>query len=446
MPSLVVSWAMTALLLASLSTANPTISFPLNSQVPPVARIGQLFSFVFSPSTFSSSSAIAYSLSNPPRWLSLDSDARRLFGTPEEEDIAPGRVVAVPLNLVATDDSGSTTLFATLVVSRSPGPMVEIPFDKQAPDFGTFSAPSAILSPPGKAFSFRLDPNTFSKPSDAPVSYYATMADNTPLPAWISFDPASLSFMGQTPPSESLVQPPERFSFQVIASDVVGFAGSSLSFDIVVGNHQLTANKTTIVLNATPGIPVSYTGLRSAVSVDGKPATAQVALVASTPNIPAWLSLDNDTWRITGVPPGTAESTNFTITICDTFSDELNLTVAVNVTRDNAGLFRGTPPNFTVSPGAPFSFDLSPYLLSPLDTEISIKTDPSYSWIRFNSNAWVDAHMRALSRRAGVNPVDRFTPDSFRHRRGAAEGGIKTLVLSAGNSNAEGFLAMVQGF
>jgi hypothetical protein len=154
-----------------------------NSQVPPVARLGYPFSFVFSPSTFTSTSPITYSLDNAPKWLSIDSDARRLFGTPAPDDVAPGHVVGVPLNLVASDDSGSTTSEATLVVSRSPVPSVEIAFGEQAPAVGIFSGPSTILASPGEDFSFQLDPKTCSNPHDAPISYYAIMADNTPLPA-----------------------------------------------------------------------------------------------------------------------------------------------------------------------------------------------------------------------------------------------------------------------
>ncbi|KAH6649707.1 hypothetical protein F5144DRAFT_18213 [Chaetomium tenue] len=383
----VMIWATALLLLPALSISSPVISFPINSQVPPVARLGEPFSFVFSPSTFSSGSPMTYALSNRPAWLSIDSDARRLFGTPKQSDIVPGVAGGVPLDLVATDDSGSTTLTATLVVSASPGPKVKIPLQYQAPDFGTFSSPSAILSTPGKSFSFKLDPNTFSNPPGAVLSYYATMADNTPLPAWVSFDSHSLSFAGQTPPAESLVQPPQHFSFRVIATDVVGFAGAAMNFDIVVGSHQLAADRTTVVLNATHGALLSYTGLRGTVKVDGKPAAPGSVVIAATPNIPDWLSFDKNTWHLTGVPPSAAESVNFTITLRDTFSNNLNLTVLVDIAGNESNLFTTRSPKLAVTPGEPFSFDLRPYLLNPRDTEVSLETDPSSPWVQFDSGS-----------------------------------------------------------
>ncbi|KAK4237455.1 hypothetical protein C8A03DRAFT_44668 [Achaetomium macrosporum] len=312
---------------STASSGSRETAFAATTAPPVVAWTVFLLLAAFSAAapTISIGSPITYSLSNPPNWLSIDSNSRRLFGTPGEEDVAPGRVVDVPLDLVTTDNSRSTTLTATLVVSRSQGPKVGVPLDKQVPGFGTFSSPSAILSSPSQAFSFRLSPDTFSNTPGAPISYYATMADNTPLPAWVSFDPGSLSFTGRTPPSESLVQPPQHFAFRLVASDVPG----------------------------------------STVKVDGQPATAQTAVIASAPNLPSWLSIDKDTWHITGIPPDIAESTNFTVTIRDTYSDVLNLTVAVKATDDKAGLFMGS-------------------LSSPEDTDVSVEIDSSQSWIQFN--------------------------------------------------------------
>ncbi|EAQ92286.1 hypothetical protein CHGG_00521 [Chaetomium globosum CBS 148.51] len=380
----VMIWATALLLLPALSISSPVISFPINSQVPPVARLGGPFSFVFSPSTFSSGSPMTYALSNPPAWLSIDSDARRLFGTPKQDDIVPGVASGVPLNLVATDDSGSTTLAATLVVSASPGPRVKIPLQNQAPDFGTFSSPSAILSTPGKSFSFKLDPNTFSNPPGAVLNYYATMADNTPLPAWVSFDSHSLSFTGQTPPADSLVQSPQHFSFRAIATDVVGFAGAALDFDIVVGSHQLAADKTTVVLNTTRGALLSYAGLRSTVKVDGKLAAPGSVVIVATPNIPDWLTFDKNTWHLTGVPPSAAKSANFIITLRDTFSNNLNLTVLVDVASSESNIFTTRPPKLALTAGEPFSFNLRPYLLNPRDREVSLETDPNSPWVQFD--------------------------------------------------------------
>ncbi|KAK4190724.1 hypothetical protein QBC35DRAFT_377400 [Podospora australis] len=381
----------TVLVLAGISTAVPGITFPINSQVPPVARIGEPFTFVFSPSTFTSGSAITYSLSNAPRWLSIDSGSRRLFGTPREEDVAPGQVVGVPVNLVAMDESGSTTHAATLVVSRNRDPKLELPLDKQVPDFGVFSAPSSLLAGPDKPFSFSLDQKTFSNPSGNPLGYYAIMADNTPLPAWISFDSGKLSFTGRTPPIESLIQPPQRFSFHLIATDVEGFEGAFLGFDIVVGVHHIAADDTIIILTAAAGKTVSYTKLRESIKVDGQPVAASDDSIslASTLNMPSWLSVDEDTWNIKGIAPEKAVSTNFTITFRDEFFDSLNVTVMVEVADEEprtAGVFQPDvkTPTISATAGKHFSVDLDKYLVHPHDVEITTSFEPSTTWIRFD--------------------------------------------------------------
>ncbi|KAK0720605.1 hypothetical protein B0H67DRAFT_453616, partial [Lasiosphaeris hirsuta] len=387
MASRVAFWAV--FVLAGLSSAAPSIYFPINSQVPPVARVGQPFIFVFSPSTFSSSSKITYKLANSPAWLSIDGESRRLFGTPNDADITPGLVVGVPINLVATDETGSTTLGATLVVSRSTGPKVSIPLEKQVPRFGVFSSPASVLTPPQTPISFDLAPNTFSDPSGSPLNYYAVMADNTPLPAWISFDSGRLSFSGRTPPAESLIQPPQPFAFQVVASDVVGFAAASLRFEIVVGNHEITAEHTTILLNATVGSSLLYTDLRESIKIDGKPATADNPVIVSTPNMPPWLSVDKSTWHISGTIPETAKTTSFTVTLQDAFSDTLNLNILVELTdaaHQGPVLVKGDIPTLTATAGEHFTFDLGPYLTNPQGTEVSAVADASSSWVQVDSS------------------------------------------------------------
>ena len=124
---------LTLLLFIAVSTAAPGVYFPISSQIPPIARIGEPFSFVFSKSTFTSSSDITYSLTNSPGWLSIDNGARRLYGTPKEADIGSGEVVDIPVGLVATDETGSTTLDITLIASRKSVPKLDIPLNQQIP-------------------------------------------------------------------------------------------------------------------------------------------------------------------------------------------------------------------------------------------------------------------------------------------------------------------------
>ena len=145
--------------------STPISYFPLNSQLPPVARVSQPFSFAFSPITFSSAAGeMSYALAEgSPPWLSLDSASRTLSGTPDEATVPSGEtLVGIVITLIASDDTGSMDANATLVVSRSPGPVVRIPLVDQIKKFGPYSAPSSILLRPSTDFEFEFDPNTFA--------------------------------------------------------------------------------------------------------------------------------------------------------------------------------------------------------------------------------------------------------------------------------------------
>ncbi|RFU71875.1 hypothetical protein TARUN_10385 [Trichoderma arundinaceum] len=351
--------------------AEPAVSFPFNAQLPPVARVDQLFSYSFSPNTFRSDFNITYYLGEHPSWLSLESEGRRLYGTPKDEDVAPGEVVGQQFDLIATDGVGSTSMNATVVISRNPPPSVYIPLSEQMDNFGQFSAPSSILSYPSTEFHYTFDPNTFG--SGGKLNYYASSNDSTPLPAWIKFNEETLTFSGKTPAFESLIQPPQKFDFSLVASDVVGFSGTSLSFAIVVGSHKLTIDHPVILLNATRGSKASYDGLGDSIRLDDK-AIQPSSLNVSVEDMPSWLSFDPETLFLEGTPKDNDHSTNFTIVIHDPFADVLNVLVQVDVAM---GLFHSELEEIEVQPGEDFSLDLSTYFRDPKDIELQVDMEPA---------------------------------------------------------------------
>lgn len=371
---------------SSLIAAAPSITFPINSQVPPVARVGQPFSFVFSPSTFSSTSAMTYTLADPPAWLTIDTSKRILSGTPTDADVAPGQVVGVPISLVATDSHGSATLAATLVVSRNPSPVVSKPFAVQAPQFGAFLSPSTLVEEHGASFSFTLAPDTFSG-SATPLNYYLVTADHTPLPAWISLHPSSLTVTGQAPPLDSLSQLPQSFAFQLIASDVVGFAAVSMPFNIVVGQQETPMDQRT---------------------TSGPSGTSQPS-VTSHPSR-------------TSQPSGTSQP----------------------------NLFVGSLPSFHTTPGNHFATSLESYLTNPADTNISITTTPPVDWLRYQvsgqnvagvvpatfGNVTIIVAVRAVSRASGRTESETFSLEVTTAATQAGPGPGPTVAASTAEASA----------
>lgn len=295
---------------------------------------------------------------------------------PEDDSVPSGKIVGQNFDLIATDESGSTTMNATVVVSRNEGPVIKAPLIDQVDQLGNFSAPSSLLSYPSTDFLYVFDPDTFQHGSDS-INYYAVSGDGSPLPSWVDFDGPTLTFNGRTPRSENLIQPPQKFDFQLIASDIVGFAGVSLRFSMVVGNHKLTADNPILELKASRGSKVAYKSLAEEVKLDGK-IVGPKDLKVSTDNLPKWLSFDTTTWILSGSPQKDDRSTNFTILFEDSYTDQLQIMGSVDI---QTHLFETTFDTVEVTPGADFDFDLKSYFKDPEDIEVSISTESDQEWL-----------------------------------------------------------------
>lgn len=362
--------------LAHVASAAPSVFFPLNAQLPPAARLDTFFTYTLSPHTFESSGAPKLSLGeNSPSWLSLESDERRLYGTPKSGDLPDGDIVGQDFAIIATDDTGSVTMNSTLVVAKKKAPVIQIPLSQQIDAFGKYSAPNSLLSYPSTEFRYSFSRDTFVNQSA--LNYYAVSANHSPLPAWVHFDVDSLSFFGKTPPFESLVQPPETFELSLVAADILGFAGTSISFAIVVGQHKLATTSPIITLNATRGQEISYNGLDSGLTLDDK-AVQPGDLTVNTRNMPQWLQFNSASGEMHGTPGSGDHSTNFTITFSDNHLDSLDVLVVVNVA---TGLFKTTFSDMQIRPGAKFEVDLKDYLRDPEDNTVQVSVSPTENWL-----------------------------------------------------------------
>ncbi|KAL1898812.1 polarity establishment/cellular polarization [Sporothrix stenoceras] len=402
LPAMLATRAAAWACLIKLVSSSPAISFPFNAQVPPVARIASTFSFVLADNTFtpgsptisstsasSSAASMTYSLDgSTPSWLSIDSAERWLHGTPQDSDVPTGEVVGINFGIVATDDTGSTTMNVTLVVSRNAAPTVEIPIAQQLADSGLpYSEPSSILSYPDTYFNFSFSQSTFSSSN---LNYYAVSGDNSPLPSWIAFDAKQIMFSGTTPPSDSLVEPPQTFNFQLIASDVTGFSAASIGFSVVVGSREITADDPSVVLNATVGKELVYDGLQNGIRIDGQVAGPSnlTAKVLSGSSPPDWLTFDTDTWELSGTPPSSAQNSAFSISFSDHLADAVNVTFQVDID-ENGTVFRDTLPAMQAQRGSEFRLDLGPYLVQTTGVTVSVETDPKEDWIHFDNSTFV---------------------------------------------------------
>ncbi|KAM0198313.1 hypothetical protein ACHAPA_010096 [Fusarium lateritium] len=367
------------LIIIRFTSSQPTINYPINSQLPPVARVNEPFSYVFSRYTFRSDFNITYSLGDAPEWVSIDSKDRRLYGTPTDDIVRSGSVMGQTVEVIARDDSGSALLSSTLVVSSNKSPAVKIPLLDQIQGFGDYSPPSSLISYPSTDFSFMFDPNTFEHQPDM-INYYATSGDGSPLPAWMRFDTGTMTFSGETPPFESLIQHPQKFDFKLVASDIVGFSAVSVAFSVIVGRHKLSTDTPNITMNTTRGKNLVYRGLADSIKLDNKSIDID-KIDLSTEDMPGWLSLDEKTWNIEGTPEKGDHSTNFTITLRDTYHDTLNIYATVGV---STALFRSTFDKIKIEAGKDVDIDLRSYFWDPDDINIRIAIKPDKEWLKLD--------------------------------------------------------------
>jgi axial budding pattern protein 2 len=378
----------------SIADAVPIIAFPLNSQVPPVARVSEPFSYTFSNSTFYSDLPLSYTLSNAPSWLSIDSNTRTLSGTPSATDVGTNAVTGIDFGLTASDQTGSITLNATLVISTNAAPVIAIPLSTQLGTFGTASLPSTILYHPSTDFKFTFEPGTFTENSGSSgLNYYSVTLGNTPLPSWIQFDGSSLSFSGRTPDYQSLIQPPQTFGIELIASEVEGFSGVSIAFEIEVGVHLLAFKNADLVINGTAGQEINFDGLSNSLELDGVVANLS-NLTSIIAQAPSWLSFDNSTFILSGTVPADAVPMNVTVQATDIYGDTDNATVFIDIV---TAIFSAPIGRLNITSGSPFSFDFSSHVRNKSDVEMTAEFSPMTSWIAFDSQTFIMSGTAPLS-------------------------------------------------
>ena len=369
------------LALSNLIQATPSVNLLINAQVPPVARVNQAFYFVFAPSTFSDTSPVSYRLENTTDWLQLESSSGSFYGTPGPQDVGSSVVI-----LVAADSTGSVSMPVTFIVSANQGPELGLSVVSQLPAYGTFSSPNSLLLTPGSALSLSLSPNTFTNTNNN-TSYYAKSADNTPLPAWVIFNPSNLSFSGKVPQATSRTAIPQTIGIQLTASDVMGFAGAIASFQLVIQSHLFAFGSTLQTINFTPGLAVNYNGLLSDLTLDGQPVVTSDLDQAST-DAPNWLSLDQNSLVLSGTPPANASQQNFTVSATDRYGDSASTIILVQAAVNSSLNILMPFSSLNATAGSNFLYNLNASLSCDPDSagiDFTVNPGIAAAWLTYNS-------------------------------------------------------------
>lgn len=375
-------------LAAVLVTAQaPTLNYPIQGQLPPVARVNQYFEWSLLPDTFSSSSSasLTYAALDMPDWLSFDANSLTFHGNPRGGDTGNNFVI-VQANATGTAQ-GTQSGFHCLVVDQR-GPIVQAPVMQQLTDGEAVISSAYVQSdgsvriPPSWSFSIGFQYYTFSE-GDRKIYYTAYRAGTTYLPEWLTFDNETVTFGGLAPANTNY------FEIDLYGSDHYGYADVKQTFTVVVGSHSFILQGPLPPINATAKDTVDYTIPISGLMLDSERISSSnlTSVVANIPANASYLSYDSSSRTIRGTLPSELPSTD-DLYIPVIFTSVFNDTIVTNVTLSIAPqLFsQSTLPDINITGGQYFSQSLATYLTSD-ETSYSAAFEPSNasSWLTFDN-------------------------------------------------------------
>ncbi|POE11853.1 hypothetical protein BV921_05660 [Pectobacterium odoriferum] len=282
------------------------------------------------------------------------------------------------VSVTANDDASSTaTSTLTLTASNNASPVVS----------GTIAAQSIAQ---GDTLNVTLPAGTFTDPDGDTLTLSATLADGTPLPSWLSFNPATGTFTG-TPDNGDV----GSLTIKVTATD-----GSNASVSTTFGLTVTNVNDAPVVSGTVPPQSVAQDSglnftLPSGLFTDvdaGDTLTLSATLADGTP-LPSWLSFNPATGTFTGTPDnGDVGSLTIKVTATDGSSASVSTTFGLTVTNVNdAPEVSGTVPPQSVAQDSGLNFTLPSGLFTDADAGDTLTLSATLAdgtalpaWLSFN--------------------------------------------------------------
>ncbi|WP_375585357.1 putative Ig domain-containing protein [Cyclobacterium xiamenense] len=276
---------------------------------------GEPFTFTFPDDTFSDADGddLSYTArlddgSTLPSWLTFTGTSRTFSGTPDGGDVG-----TITVKVIANDGKGATAE-DSFTISINAKPSLANPIADQ----------NALVD---EAFGLTFPANTFADADGDELTYTATLADDSALPAWLAFDGATRSFSGTATSSDV-----GSITVKVTAADGKGATAED--------RFVLTINTAPVLVNAlsdqraTENEPFTFVVPATTFSdADGDALTYTVTLEDGTA-LPAWLTFDTGSLTFSGTP-GTSDLGLIGITIIvddgkgATAEDSFDITVRV---------------------------------------------------------------------------------------------------------------------
>ena len=359
----------------------PTVANPIADQL---ATEDSPFTFTVPANAFGDVDAgdsLAYSAnladgSVLPNWLSFNAATRTFSGTPENAQVG-----FIDVKVTATD-LASASVFDTfrLTVANT----------NDAPTLANAVADQSATE--DTLFSFTVAPGVFADVDASDnLSFSATLADESALPTWLSFDANTATFSG-TPLNAHV----GAVEVKVTATDDAS-ASVFDTFLVAVANTNDAPTVANAIAdqNATEDVAFSFAvPANTFADVDAQDDLAYSATLADGSALPTWLSFNATTRTFSGTPlNGDAGTLDLRVTATDSAasstSDVFELAVAApnhapTVSNPIADQFidEGQPWTFVV-PGQTFA-DVDPGEQLALSASLSSGA-PLPSWLSFDA-------------------------------------------------------------
>ncbi|WP_448604511.1 tandem-95 repeat protein [Thermoleptolyngbya sp.] len=150
-------------------------------------------------------------------------------------------------------------------------------------------------------FTAQIPVNAFVDPDGDSLTYAATLADGSPLPAWLAFNPATRTFSG-TPANAHV----GTLALRVIATDPSGAQGEgTFTLTVLNVNDAPVLQKPISDQTAVTGKGFSLVlDADTFVDVDAGDTLTYTARLSNGSPLPAWLTFDPVTRTFSGTPAG----------------------------------------------------------------------------------------------------------------------------------------------
>ncbi|XYQ55393.1 putative Ig domain-containing protein [Pectobacterium carotovorum] len=357
----------------------PVVATPIPAQS--VAQDGSL-SFTVPAGTFTDPDGDTLTLSATladgtalPAWLSFNPATGTFTGTPDNGDVG-----SLTIKVTATDGSNASvsTTFGLTVTNVNDAPVVSgtVPPQSVAQDSGlNFTLPSGLFTDADAGDTLTLS---------------ATLADGTPLPAWLSFNPATGTFSG-TPANGDV----GSLTIKVTATD-----GSNASVSTTFGLTVTNVNEAPVVSGTVPPQSVAQdSGLNFTLpsglftDADAGDTLTLSATLADGTALPSWLSFNPATGTFSGTPAnGDVGSLTIKVTATDGSNASVSTTFGLTVTNVNdAPVVSGTVPPQSVAQDSSLNFTLPSGLFTDADAGDTLTLSATLadgtalpSWLSFN--------------------------------------------------------------